>query len=743
MKAKMRTTIPAMLLSVVFTADLSAQVVARYDAGTGDGPPPVAPDQYSFNGQTWTASLNTNADVTVGPVSPDTPNCVNAWNVSDASTGSGLSATYSHPLDAAVRASASANGWEFTVVSRMVTNFSGTASAFIQFGDTNPQHRFLINIGYFSGGPMSMQLVGTNGGTFAFSGSTNYHTHKIVYSPATGTANYYVDWQLVRSGWTGDFSPGTIDGPAFGANSDSGKGSINFHRVEFGVEPPDPVAKAIHYIQVGPYAERTAIQWDAATNSGGPAISQYVVYRNGLEVQRSPSTSFVDVFLLPCTEYEFAVVAVDTNGAAYSPSLPFPVTSLPTVPATGVRRIKVLLYNFPDYPGEPFTTNDANDLVFSNAWSVNAYYQENSYGQLSLQGDSAGWYTMPDAASNYCTFTLNGGLWYGCDNFRLSQDALSVLPPDQTNNLASYDDFVMIFQGVGTVGIAAGIYKIFSATNGFDVGDIAHELGHGIDSRGAALLMHASGWDFCHTYPVGPNLLYPTNGCAINRYGDDFDVMGAANSYHFSMYHKEMLGFLQPTNIQVADHDGDYTLYAAEKHTNAVQMIKIPLDHEMFYFLEYRTPQGFDGPGTPQQGVAPIDGVLIRLRVVLPPGTDGDTLRPKIVLNPGTPFIDPYRGLRVEVTQKLGDHVVVNITGTANPLKVTDLKLTGAGNADVRITYASIPDAKYLIQSSTNLSSWVTEQTNILAGSLSTTNVIPTAGTAAKKFFRVGVDASP
>src|SRR5262245_6874907 len=112
---KLRTTLLlALLPCLCLTFALHAQLVARYDAGLGDGPPPVAPNQFQFNGQTWTAALNTNANVTVGPVSPDSPNCFNAWNVSDNST-SGGAAAYSYPLSQAIHAAATSNGWELTV----------------------------------------------------------------------------------------------------------------------------------------------------------------------------------------------------------------------------------------------------------------------------------------------------------------------------------------------------------------------------------------------------------------------------------------------------------------------------------------------------------------------------------------------------------------------------------------------------------------------------------------------------
>src|SRR5262245_55480736 len=136
----MKRAILSALLCAAFAGELAAQVVARYDAGLADGPPPGAPGQYTFNGQTWTAALNTNADITVGPISPDGTNCVNAWNVSDNSTNASLGASYSFPLSTGIQASANSNGWELTVVARMVTNFAGgigSGTAFFQFGDTN------------------------------------------------------------------------------------------------------------------------------------------------------------------------------------------------------------------------------------------------------------------------------------------------------------------------------------------------------------------------------------------------------------------------------------------------------------------------------------------------------------------------------------------------------------------------------------------------------------------------------
>ena len=112
-----------------------------------------------------------------------------------------------------------------------------------------------------------------------------------------------------------------------------------------------------------------------------------------------------------------------------------------------------------------------------------------------------------------------------------------------------------------------------------------------------------------------------------------------------------------------------YGLDQLEQPSTGIKMLKIPLSNEMFYFLEYRTPVGFDGPGTPTSSGPHPDGVLIRLRVSTFPGTDADTVRPQIILNPGTPFLDPYRGIRIEVVSKNTQEATVEITGMDRPLR--------------------------------------------------------------------------
>lgn len=502
---------------------------------------------------------------------------------------------------------------------------------------------------------------------------------------------------------------------------------------------PPPVPGNLRIAQLGPTPNRVALQWNTVTDTGGSGLKEYVVYRDGLEVVRNTSAIGVDPYLLAGHTYSFRVAALDNDGNQSSLSTALVVTALPPSPIAGTKSLKALLLRFPDWPDEPYDTNYANDVLFNGPFSVKKFFEENSYGRLTFQGDSEGWYTLPKVASNYCSFTLNGGLWYGCNTSQMLNDALSVIP--NSSRIGTNDVVVLLIHGMGTVGLSGGKYKYIAATNGFIVDVVAHEIGHDFNAT-----MHAAGQDVCSTYPVPPDLLRLTDSpCFLGRYTDGYDTMAAGNSYHFNMFIKEKMGFLLPSNIQTVTNDGDYVLHMAELPTNEVQMIKIPLPHEMFYFLEYRTRTGFDGPGTPSPGGAPgpIDGVLLHLRPSRFPGSDADTVRPRIVLNPGTPFIDPYRPLLVEVTQTLTNRVVVRISGLNHPLRLQDLQRSGAGGQDARVIFDTIAGGRYSVQATTDFLTWQTLRTNILAAGLSTTNTLPGAGTNSRSFFRVGVHPLP
>ena len=58
--------------------------------------------------------------------------------------------------------------------------------------------------------------------------------------------------------------------------------------------------------------------------------------------------------------------------------------------ATGVKRVAVVLIDFEDSAStRPFTPEQVRGSVFTDPTSTNAFYQEQSSGQVSLEGSSA------------------------------------------------------------------------------------------------------------------------------------------------------------------------------------------------------------------------------------------------------------------------------------------------------------------------------------------------------------------
>src|SRR5436305_1303914 len=72
----------------------------------------------------------------------------------------------------------------------------------------------------------------------------------------------------------------------------------------------------------------------------------------------------------------------------------------------GPRTTAVVLINFADDPRQPWTVDQVRQRVFTAPDSTNAFFQDESYGQVSLigrqrpDGDVFGWYTLPVSASN-------------------------------------------------------------------------------------------------------------------------------------------------------------------------------------------------------------------------------------------------------------------------------------------------------------------------------------------------------
>jgi T5SS/PEP-CTERM-associated repeat protein len=504
------------------------------------------------------------------------------------------------------------------------------------------------------------------------------------------------------------------------------------------------------YIFDGPSDFEVKIAWSPPVIP----VKEYIIYRNGfraesIEDQYLGSLKlFDDATLFPNRVYTYQVQALFTNGTLSALSDALSITSAPLNVIQGTNVVVNLMLRFADFVEEPFQASYVNGIMFTNQYSLSNYYREASYGKYSLKGTTHGWFTLPNYASNYCTLFLPGNpQGYGCAINQIVNDTFSVISPSVSNEVAAADIVQFIIHGMGTVGLSGGKYKFYSATNGFGPGTVIHEISHGLNT-----LRHAGSWELCSGYSVGPDFANLTNGgCFAFRYGDRYDPLGAGGTYHHNTFFKERLGWITQTNVQWIDHDGDYIIAALERVTNAVQMLKFDLGDEQFYFLEYRTATGFDGPNTPDPFGGAINGVLVRLRLATYAAGDDETLilyprnylASNFYFGQGAVFVDPYRNLRIEVVSTNSTTATVRVNGIANPFRINQLKQLGASKQDIELTFNSVWNAKYIAQASTNLTTWLTVKTNILTVTNSTTTVITNSGSPTGRYFRLGVDNSP
>jgi hypothetical protein len=91
--------------------------------------------------------------------------------------------------------------------------------------------------------------------------------------------------------------------------------------------------------------------------------------------------------------------------------------------------------------------------------------------------------------------------------------------------------------------------------------------------------------------------------CSINEYGDQFDLMGPGAPYHYNIFQKERLGWINTgisPSLQTVSSSGIYyvepyeTLSAGSKGLKILRSIDPLTGARTWYYIEHRTPTGFD-----------------------------------------------------------------------------------------------------------------------------------------------------
>jgi hypothetical protein len=327
---------------------------------------------------------------------------------------------------------------------------------------------------------------------------------------------------------------------------------------------------------------------------------------------------------------------------------------------TGTRKTAVILLRF-DSADTPWTPEFVRERIFTASDSVNAFYKEDSYGDISLAGQVYGWYTVPP---------LQYSASDGCDVDQLAIDANAAAEADGFDPNA-YDHVIYAFPEQAMCGWA-GLGEIdgsLSWINGYidDVSVVGHELGHNMGLHHASALRCSNAGT-----PVAVG-----GTCTRPEYGDPFDVMGTSTNRN-NAWHLLQIGFLPDANVETVAANGAYTLNSTNTR-GGTQLLRVPRPagaSPPYYDIDLRSPGGVFDNFVPLD--AAVNGVMIHA------DTSPTLYPPKQSL-----LIDTTPGTRAGF---LDAPLLVGRTFTDGPISITLDSVVGGVAKVTVLTGAPTPD---------------------------------------------------
>jgi hypothetical protein len=304
--------------------------------------------------------------------------------------------------------------------------------------------------------------------------------------------------------------------------------------------------------------------------------------------------------------------------------------------------------------------------------SVNAYYQENSYGRNSLGGKTYGPLLYNMTTCDTSGMAKNVKATFASLGFTGCQQYSFVMTPKASS---------CAWAGLGQVGTSDKPATDTWYNNTLGCTATVQEPGHNYG------MQHSSSI----TCSGAPFLDNPSS-CTHGEYGDKFDTMGGG-CRHMNAWQKLYQKWWGGCNAIRVKSSGTFNIYPTETPCNGVQAIQVVFPGGKTrawqntsltsYYLEYRAPIGFDEGLTPQvllhTGVEPVLPTQTNPRGVKVwiINASGDANNPG--LQTGGKFTDPAGGLDIIVKSIDATKAVVEITYASGGGPTADAGSTDAG----------------------------------------------------------------